>query len=120
MMKLKPQIKWFILAVLILTLAACNGNTTSVDLSLAPTYAAQTLAAMPTNTMEPVPTSTATVVVPTATATATETPVTELYPVGPVGFPENVNPLTGLVVDDPSILDRRPVLIKGCESADFR
>ena len=32
--------------------------------------------------------------------------------VGPTGFPENVNPLTGLVVDDPSILDRRPVMVK--------
>jgi hypothetical protein len=33
-------------------------------------------------------------------------------PVGPVDFPENVNPLTGLAVEDPSILDRRPVFIK--------
>ncbi len=112
MMKLKPQMKWIILAVLILNLAACSGNPTSVDLSLASTYAAQTLAAMPTNTVEPVPTSTATVAAPTATATVTETPVPDVLPVGPVGFPENVNPLTGLVVDDPSILDRRPVLVK--------
>jgi len=112
MMKLKPQMKWIILAVLILNLAACSGNPTSVDLSLASTYAAQTLAAMPTNTVEPVPTSTATVAAPTATATVTETPVPDVLPVGPVGFPENVNPLTGLVVDDPSILNRRPVLVK--------
>jgi len=31
---------------------------------------------------------------------------------GLYGFPENVNPLTGLTVEDPSILDRRPVMIK--------
>ena len=27
-------------------------------------------------------------------------------------FPDNVNPLTGLVVDDPSRLERRPVMVK--------
>ncbi|MDR3574859.1 MAG: DUF3048 domain-containing protein [Anaerolineaceae bacterium] len=31
---------------------------------------------------------------------------------GPYVFPTNVNPLTGLVVNDPSILNRRPVMIK--------
>lgn len=31
---------------------------------------------------------------------------------GLFNFPENVNPLTGLVVQDPSRLDRRPVLVK--------
>ena len=32
--------------------------------------------------------------------------------VGPEDFPEGVNPLTGLEVDDPSKLERRPVLLK--------
>jgi hypothetical protein len=31
---------------------------------------------------------------------------------GLVDFPDNVNPLTGLVVDDPSRLERRPVMVK--------
>ena len=31
---------------------------------------------------------------------------------GLTGFPENVNPLTGLVVQDPSRLNRRPVMVK--------
>jgi hypothetical protein len=31
---------------------------------------------------------------------------------GLVSFPDNMNPLTGLVVDDPSRLERRPVLVK--------
>jgi len=31
---------------------------------------------------------------------------------GMYSFPENVNPLTGLVVDDPSRLERRPVMVK--------
>jgi len=32
--------------------------------------------------------------------------------VGPDTYPVGVNPLTGLVVDDPQLLDRRPLLIK--------
>ncbi|MBI3158670.1 MAG: DUF3048 domain-containing protein [Chloroflexi bacterium] len=32
--------------------------------------------------------------------------------VGPRGFPPNVNPLTGLTVADPAVLDRRPVAVK--------
>lgn len=38
---------------------------------------------------------------------ATGTPNDGLYT-----FPENVNPLTGLVVDDPALLNRRPVMVK--------
>lgn len=62
-------------------------------------------AATPTDTPTPEPT-------PTTIPTATPTP---LYPVegyGPTNFPENINPLTGLKVDDPAILDRRPIMIK--------
>lgn len=32
--------------------------------------------------------------------------------VGPDAYPENINPLTGLPVDDPTLLTRRPLLIK--------
>ncbi len=63
----------------------------------------QTLTAAPTST--PLPSATATI---TPTATATPEPVNY----GPTGFPANVNPLTGLEVSDPAILDRRPVMIK--------
>lgn len=53
---------------------------------------------------------------PTATTGPTETPIpapTQPAPVlGPGNFPANIDPLTGLPVADPSILDRRPVLIK--------
>lgn len=56
----------------------------------------------------------------TATATATNTPEptftpTPLYPVegmGPSNFPSDVDPLTGLKVSDPALLDRRPIMIK--------
>ena len=45
---------------------------------------------------------------PVASPTATPLP----GPFGPTGFPGNVNPLTGLIVSDPNVLMRRPMLIK--------
>jgi len=39
-------------------------------------------------------------------------PLSTLDPEGLVSFPENVNPLTGLPVQDPSRLERRPVMVK--------
>lgn len=33
-------------------------------------------------------------------------------PVGPEAYPEGVNPLTGLPVEDPAILERRPMVVK--------
>jgi methyl coenzyme M reductase subunit D len=68
----------------------------------------------------PVPTATETPVtptptpLPTATATATLVP-TPIYPpegYGPSNFPSDVDPLTGLQVANPSLLERRPLLIK--------
>lgn len=50
---------------------------------------------------------------PTATSlppTPTATP--NLYPVGPAQYPTGVDPLTGLVVADPSLLNLRPLGIK--------
>lgn len=43
-----------------------------------------------------------------------EGPTATLLPnvIGINGFPDNVNPLTGLEMDDPSVLDRRPLAIK--------
>lgn len=32
--------------------------------------------------------------------------------IGPDSFPAGINPLTGLPVDDPAVLDRRPVMVK--------
>lgn len=107
----KLRIKWIVFSLLIVILASCAPNQTQ-EIETARTYAAQTLAAMTEETEEATaasPTSTATLA-PTMTMTAT--PVPTLGPVGPSDFPENVNPLTGLEVDDPSILDRRPVLVK--------
>ena len=84
-----------ILPVLLLSalLAACGG-----DSGLFP-------ADTPTPTVTPLP---------SATATPSLEP-TPSYPpggYGPSGFPSSVNPLTGLQVANPALLERRPLLIK--------
>jgi hypothetical protein len=72
---------------------------------------------------QPTPTRTSTVAAPTEAPTATPTPTftptvrptltpTPKFTPSPTPRPENVNPLTGEVVDDPSVLDRVPVAIK--------
>ncbi len=53
----------------------------------------------------------------TPTPEPTQTPVpiittTAAAPVGPDSYPEGVNPLTGLKVQDPELLNRRPVIMK--------
>ncbi len=73
------------------------------------------------------PAASATLPAPTGTPVASATPLpptltpspepspTPLYPsegYGPSNFPSNVDPLTGLQVADPALLDRRPLLIK--------
>lgn len=86
-------------------LAACMPGISEVE--QASTYAAQTLTAMPTKTatLEPTPSA-------TPTEEPTPTPEPTLGPVGPVDFPEGVNPLTGMKVADPALLERRPVFVK--------
>lgn len=117
---MKKTIKTLILTLLSISifLSACTFET-----QLAPeaqTAVAQTLEMIVkqsqtlTNTATPNP--------PTATATATSTitptsiptltPTATMFASGPIDFPENVNPLTGLEVDDPELLNRRPVLVK--------
>ncbi len=107
MNKIYPQkLKWIALILLTIVLAAC-GPTPTPDLSMAGTYAAQTLAAMPEEATTEAPKSQ-----PTPTATIEVTPLPEAGPVGPTDFPEDVNPLTGLRVEDTERLERRPVFVK--------
>lgn len=75
--------------------------------------------ATPTASPTPLPTDTATATVtetPTPLPTNTPTPSpSPLYPpegYGPSSFPTNVDPLTGLKVSNPALLERRPMLIK--------
>jgi hypothetical protein len=80
-----------------------------------------TLVVIPTNTIAPSITPIGITVNPTFTPgpTRTETTLppsaTPWYPIqgrGPTGFGRNVNPLTGLDVADPSLLNRRTIAIK--------
>jgi hypothetical protein len=87
----------YVLVFLSMMLSACG---------LAPT-------ATPTPTITETPTSAETPTpLPTDTPTTAPTP---LYPpegYGPTNFPPDVDPLTGLKVTDPALLQRRPMLIK--------
>ena len=95
----------FLLAFLtiILLASACNGSTPNATLSPAEqTAVVQTLTAMaPT---EPSATPTPTV---TLTPKPSATPTKPQTSVGPDEFPEGVNPLTGLKVENPELLKRR-------------
>ncbi len=88
--------KGFALLFLLLVLGACTPAETPAE---------------PTAT--PLPTATA-IPSPTATATVEPSP-TPAYPPegrGPTDFPADVNPLTGLEVANPALLERRPLAIK--------
>ncbi len=100
--------KLAVIITLFLVLAACGPNSTP-DLSPAGTHAAQTLEAMPKTTATEASKEQPT---PTSTATLEATPLPTVGPVGPSDFPEDVNPLTGLQVEDTSLLERRPVFVK--------
>jgi hypothetical protein len=91
--------------IVIVLATACNFGT-------APSGETSATPFLPEEAGSPTPTITPTETPFVPTATPTETPIPLVYPVGPSGFPSNVNPLTGLIVSDPQLLDRRPLAIK--------
>jgi len=92
-----------IMLVAIFVLTACQQAAPTFSPEEIEAAVQQTLAALPTATATPTPTR-------TPTPTITPTPVIVQY--GPTNFPDNVNPLTGLEVSNPALLDRRPMMIK--------
>jgi Protein of unknown function (DUF3048) C-terminal domain/Protein of unknown function (DUF3048) N-terminal domain len=98
-----------IVLVLAFLLAGCGQinvpPTTKIENTPVPTVA--TMTPSPTSTATPTATFTPTVT-NTPSPTATATPIAY----GPTNFPTNVDPLTGMVVSDPSLLDRRPIAVK--------
>ncbi len=102
----KLVIPGILLAIL---LVGCGAINTPPANTVIPTGIIQVASSTPT--IQPSATSTLT---PTPTATETPLPTQTPTPViyGPGNFPANVDPLTGLVVSDPSNLDRRPVAVK--------
>jgi hypothetical protein len=74
---------------------------------------APTLAPTATSTSTEIPTITSTATpLPTATPTLAPTPAYPVEGYGPANFPAGVDPLTGLQVANPALLDRRPMVIK--------
>jgi hypothetical protein len=121
-MKTKNLLPLMLLS-LALIMAACvpmspEGLTTGQQTAIAGTVTA--VIRQQTETLQPSPTTTTTAETthtpttpPEATATATPTkapPSTDV--IGPITYPEGVNPLTGLQVADPTLLNRRPVIMK--------
>ncbi len=84
-----------------LVLAACAPATTPAPSPTTPPTAAAT------STVTETPTT-----APTETATVSPTPAYPVEGLGPSNFPADVDPLTGLKVANPALLDRRPMLIK--------
>ena len=88
---------FYLFASLSILLAACGPVATVTAPTPTETPVASATPQLPTVTPPP-----------QATATATQ-PSTDN---GPSNFPAGVNPLTGLMVADPALLDRRPMVIK--------
>lgn len=102
MFRFKPLL-FVPLIALLLGLVGCQQAAPTISPEEIDQAVKQTLAAIPTATTAPTATS-------TPEPTATPTPVIIQY--GPENFPENVDPLTGLSVSDPGLLNRRPIMIK--------
>ena len=83
--------------------AATKPPTAVIPTPRPPTATAVVFQMQPTST--PVPTNT-----PAPTSTGASEELFTL--IGPDHFPPDVNPLTGLFVDDPALLERRPVAVK--------
>lgn len=93
-----------------LILAGCSLFQPAPEPTPSPTSQPLATTAVPTETPTEVPpTETPT---PTLTPTASPTPDYPAEGYGPEDFPENVNPLTGLTVDDVNLLERRPLAVK--------
>ncbi|MBN2548431.1 MAG: DUF3048 domain-containing protein [Anaerolineales bacterium] len=98
----KRLIVWLLLALIA---SACTSPTPELA-----TPSASATASIPseTPTLTPIP--------PTATLAPTDTPIPTNTPLpvvyGPDNFPTDMNPLTGMVVSDPALLDRRPLSVK--------
>lgn len=102
---------WFLLIFIAIIISACQPTGLS-QYEKASTYAAQTRTAMAEESSETAVPGETEVPTEESTNTPMPTPTATMGPVGPGDFPDNVNPLTGLVVADPELLNRRPVFVK--------
>lgn len=104
------HLKALFLLVLTALIAACSSPTPTSAPAATPTppLIITSGATQPTAGPEIAPTIAPILPAPTVAVVTPET-VTRF---GPDNFPPNVNPLTGLIVADPTVLDRRPLAIK--------
>lgn len=106
---------WIIL-ILALTISSCSRVATEDQGQVAKlgtqTPMEQVLDELTNTPQAPTPTTASAAEAPTHTPTPALEPSPTPSWIGPEDFPENVNPLTGLEVTDPTRLDRRPVMIK--------
>ncbi|MGD2157174.1 MAG: DUF3048 domain-containing protein [Anaerolineales bacterium] len=107
-----------LLMILILFIASCSRSDTSSPENNTDAIEQLTVSPSETTIISPTPEMSTATLTTTPTDTPEPSPTIDLSSVyseggyGPVDFPENINPLTGLPVFDPTILDRRPLAIK--------
>lgn len=114
-----------LLVAVLIFLAACqtpsgeneNPSDATGTVDSRPAASTTPLAQVPESSQAASPTAAPLVATPspeatTALAQATATRASIPGLIGPDEFPENVNPLTGQTVEDPALLNRRPVAIK--------
>ncbi len=87
-----------VLLLLALLAAGCTSTTATPAVTETPSLA---IPSLPAETETPIPST-----------QETASPAPLLESVGPTDFPAGVNPLTGLQVANPALLERRPMLIK--------
>lgn len=116
----------FLSALVVLVLAACQSGSGDEPATAAPGASPTAVEAAATRVepgadTDPVASATPPPLVstPVVTSAPQDEPASAVEPtasipglIGPDNFPENVNPLTGEVVDDPAVLDRRPIAVK--------
>lgn len=95
------RLRFLLSLLLFLGLAALAAISSTQDISKSPDATIE-VSATPEATASPLP--------PTPAATLTPAPIDGA--VGPYTFPETINPLTGLSVSDPAVLNRRPIVVK--------
>ena len=104
-MKIETLYQLIFISLLLLFFGACSYQN-NITVPSTPTVTT-TKTRLPSKT----PTITSTVT-PEPTATITDTPTITPLVAGPDQYPDGMNPLTGLMVDHPELLNRHPVLIK--------
>ena len=101
----------FFVLLVVMLLASCGQKTPAPTETPPPALEVPVTATFTPSPLPPTATATTTLtptVAPTATTAPSPTPST----IGPANFPLDVDPLTGLKVVNPSLLERRPIAVK--------